>query len=79
MAKKIKNENQKTFSDFTNKSWFLDGDNIEVGESFSKIRAGESKKLEVKEILYGDQFSTWQIVITKDEKIYLLKTSRELK
>ena len=71
--------NGKTFSDLTNKSWFKDGDNIKVGDSFSKMLAGESKLLEVKEVLYGEQFQTWIIVITKDEKIYLLKTSRELK
>jgi len=69
----------KTFSDLTNKSWFKDGDNIKVGDSFSKMLAGESKLLEVKDVLNGEQFQTWQIVIAKDEKIYLLKSSRELK
>jgi hypothetical protein len=78
MAKK-KIENQKTFSDFTNKSWFMDKDNVKVGESISKILAGESQTLEVKDILFGDKFQTWKIVIDKTDKIYLLKTSRELK
>jgi hypothetical protein len=74
------NENVKTFSDFTVKSWFIDKDNnIKVGDNFSKINDGESQTLEVKEILHGNPYTTWKIVITKDDKIYLLKTSRELK
>ena len=77
--KKVQNENVKTFSDMTNKSWFKDGDNIKVGESFQKIMAGEAETLEVKEILVGNQFQTLIVVITKDEKINILKSSRELK
>jgi hypothetical protein len=77
--KKTKIENQKTFSDLTNKSWFFDEENIKVGDNFPKIMSGESLTLEVKEILEGNPFHTWKIVITTDEKIYLLKTSRELK
>ena len=69
----------KTFSDLTNKSWFMDGDNIKVGDSFQKIMAGESKTIEVKDNYFGDNFQTWRIVIDKTDKIYLLKTSRELK
>ena len=78
MTKK-KIENQKTFSDLTNKSWFMDGDNVKVGESFPKILAGECQTLEVKDILFGEQFQTWRIVVDKADKIYLLKTSRQLK
>jgi len=78
MSKK-KIENQKTFSDFTNKSWFMDKDNVKVGESISKILAGECQTIEVKDILFGEQFQTWRIVVDKTDKIYLLKTSRELK
>ena len=70
---KAKTVNGKTFSDLTNKSWFKDGDNIKVGDSFQKIMAGESTILEVKEIYHGVEYQTWQIVITKDEKIHLLK------
>ena len=77
--KKIKNKDAKTFSDLTNKSWFKDGDNIKVGDSFPQILAGESQTLDIKEILFGNPFQTWIIVITKDEKIHLLKSSRELK
>jgi len=76
---KKKNENEKTFSDLTGKSWFKEGDNIKLGDSFQKIMAGEFQTLEVKEIFYGKEFQTWIIVITKDDKIHLLKTSRELK
>ena len=78
MSKK-KVENVNTFSDFTNKSWFMDKDNVKVGESISKILAGECQTLEVKDILFGEQFQTWRIVVDKTDKIYLLKTSRELK
>jgi hypothetical protein len=77
MKKKVENEN--TFSDLNNKSWFRDGDNIKVGDSFQKIMSGDSLTLEVKEILTGNSYQTFTIVITKDEKITLLKSSRELK
>jgi hypothetical protein len=76
---KVKNENQKTFSDFNTKSWFKDGDNIKVGDNFGKIMAGEFTILEPKEILFGNPSQTFTIVITKDDKVNLLKSSRELK
>ena len=78
MAKK-KIEDQKTFSDLTNKSWFKDGDNIKVGDSFPKIMSGDSETIEVKETLYGAHFQTWIVVIDREDKIFLLKSSRELK
>ena len=77
MKKKI--ENEKTFLDLTNKSWFKDGENIKVGDNFPKIISGESQSLEVREVLFGNPFQTWIIVIDKEDKIYLLKSSRELK
>ena len=77
--KKPKNENQKTFSDLTTKSWFTDGQSIKIGDDFSKIMSGEFLTLEVKETLIGEQVNTWKIVITTDDKTYLLKSSRELK
>jgi len=77
--KKVQPENVKTFSDLTNKSWFKDGDSIKVGDSFQKIMAGEFEALEVKETLVGNQFQTWIVVITKDDKIHILKSSKELK
>ena len=76
---KNKNENQKTFADITNLSWYIDGKNIKVGDSFQKIMSGDSHTLEVKEILIGEHYQTWKLVITTDDKIYLLKSSRELK
>jgi hypothetical protein len=77
--KKRPDENVKTFSDLTVKSWFMEKENIKVGDSFPQILAGENQTLDVKEVLHGNPYGTWKIVITKDDKIYLLKTSRELK
>lgn len=78
MAKK-QNENQKTYSDLTNKMWFTDSDKIKIGESMAEILSGKVKIIDVKEILVGETYQTWKIVIDKSDKIYLLKTSRELK
>jgi len=78
MAKK-QNENEKTFSDLTNKSWFKDGDTIKVGDSLTQIMTNEFQSVEVKDIFVGDTFRTWKIVIDKADKIYLLKSSRELR
>jgi hypothetical protein len=79
MAKKEQNENIKMFSDFQNKSWIQDDKTIKIGDSASKIMTGESQALEIKEVLHGNPYKTFRIVITTDDKIYLLKTSRELK
>ncbi|GHU61043.1 hypothetical protein FACS189445_2550 [Spirochaetia bacterium] len=80
MKKNNKDENVKTFSDFQIKSWFVDENkNIKVGDNLSKIMSGECETLEIKEVLHGEPYKTWKIVITTDDKIYLLKTSRELK
>ena len=76
---KKKIENEKTFSDLTNKSWFKDGDNIKAEDSFPKIMAGDFQNLNVKEILFGNPYQTWKIIITKDDNLFLLKSSRELK
>ena len=78
MAKK-QNESEKTFSDLTNKSWFKDGDTIKVGDSLTQIMTNEFQSVEVKDIFVGDTFRTWKIVIDKADKIYLLKSSRELR
>ena len=77
--KKFVKENQKLFSDLSNKSWFIDNNNIKVGDNFSKIMSGESLTIEVKDILVGDPYQTFKIVLSNDDKIYLLKSSRELK
>jgi len=53
--------------------------NIKVGDNISKIMSSECETLEVKEILHGEPYKTWKIVIDNNDKIYLLKTSRELK
>jgi hypothetical protein len=73
------NENQKTFTDLTQKSWFTDGQKIKIGENLTNILSGKVQIIEVKEILDGDLSKTWKIVVDKDDKIYLLKTVRELK
>jgi len=79
MAKKTENENQKKYSDLTTKMWFTDKDKIKVGESMADILSGKVLIIDVKEILVGENYQTWKIVIDKEDKIYLLKTSRELK
>ena len=70
---------EKTFSDLTNKSWFRDGSIITIGDSFSKITSGDSQTLEIKDFLSSEEIITWKILVTVDEKIHLLKSSRELK
>ena len=77
--KKNQSENVKTFSDSTNLSWYQEDDTIKLGESFPKILKGEFRAINVKEILSGNQFQTWKIVIDKEDNIYLLKSSKELK
>jgi len=79
MRNKTETENEKTFSDFTNKSWFKDGDIIKVGDSFPDIMKGGCETIEVKEVLSGEQYRTWKIAIDKEGKIHLLKSSRELR
>jgi hemin uptake protein HemP len=78
--KKNKEENEKTFSDYQTKSWFQDENkNIKAGDNISKIMSGDCETIEVKELLQGEPYKTWKIVIDNNDKIYLLKTSRELK
>ncbi|AEF84686.1 hypothetical protein TREPR_1429 [Treponema primitia ZAS-2] len=80
MKKNNQDETIKTFSDYQIKSWFQDeSKNIKVEDTVSKIISGDCKTLEVKEILHGNPYPTWRLVITTNDKIYLLKTSRELK
>jgi hypothetical protein len=73
-----KNDDMKRFNDFTFKTWLIDGSNIIIGESFSKIMKKESETFEVKDILYGEEHNSWRIVITTEGRILLLKTSKEL-
>lgn len=81
MAKKVTVvEDRKTFEDKTFNSWFVDDDgNIKVGQSLAKIMKGDCETLNVKENYYGDPSNTWRIIITADDKMILLKSSRELK
>jgi hypothetical protein len=76
----VSTENQKkTFLVLTDKLWFTDGHKIKVGESMSEIMSGKVKIIDIKEILVGENYNTWKIIVDKEDKIYLLKTSRELK
>jgi hypothetical protein len=81
MKKKLDNENVKKFSDLSNKSWLVenDGKTINTAESALNLMKGEGSKIEVKEILHGDPWQTWRIIIDQNDKVFLLKTSRELK
>jgi hypothetical protein len=78
MTKK-KPENVKTFFDWTNKSWVIEDKTIKTGETALKVIKGECETIQVKDVLYGDQYRTWILVIDTGDKIYLLKTSKELK
>jgi hypothetical protein len=80
MTKK-KNENVKTFFNWANKSWIMENENktIKTGDTALKIMSGECQSIQIKDILYGDQFKTWILIIDNEDKIYLLKTSKELK
>jgi hypothetical protein len=72
-------ENVKTFTDFTYKSWFVDGDKIRVGDGLSDIMGTDFIIIELKEMFYGSPSKTWLIVADKEDKLYLLKTSKEFK
>jgi len=77
---KNQNENQgKTFTDLTTKRWFIDGQKIKIGNSFTEINSGKVTVIEIKEFLEGDLSKTWKIAVDKEDKIYLLKKSGELK
>jgi hypothetical protein len=74
--RKKKNEGKKTFCDRTMQSWFLsEPGKITVGASFADLMGGKGESIEIKEIFYGDNTSSWQIVIDKADQLHLLKTS----
>jgi hypothetical protein len=77
MADKKPEGETKRFTDLTEKVWFAKDGVISVGKTFSDIMEGKSEKIVVKEILYGN-IRTWMIVTAKDEKVYLLKTAKNL-
>ena len=76
--KKVEVEDEKKFTDLTQKSWFRTGDSIKVGDNFSEIHEGRYSTLDIKEIYSGDPLQTWVIIIDSDDKIYLLKSSKNL-
>jgi hypothetical protein len=75
--KKFEGETRE-FHDFSEKSWYMKEGVIKAGDVFSDIMEGKFQTVEVKEILFGANVKTWQIVIAKDEKVYLFKTSKDL-
>jgi hypothetical protein len=82
MAKKqATDENAKKFQDATHKARLTetDGKRIKAGGNAAKIMAGECDTLEIKEMFHGDPWNTWRILVTADNGLFLLKTSRELK
>jgi hypothetical protein len=79
MKKKIADENIKKFSDLSNKAWIAEDNVIKVGDSALKVMKGESETITAKEIFYGEPWQTFRIIIDQQDKVFLLKTSRELK
>jgi hypothetical protein len=79
MKKKINDENLKKFSDLSNKSWVMEDKTITTGDTALKIMSGEVQTIQAKDILYGDPWQTFRIVIDQTDKVFLLKASRELK
>jgi len=75
----VETESQKTFLILTDKMWFTDKNKIKVGNSMSGILSGETTVIDTKEIFVGENYKTWTIVIDTEDKMYLLKTSKELK
>jgi hypothetical protein len=81
MKKKLTDENVKKFSDFSNKSWIMENDSnlISIGETALKLMKGESTKIEIKEMYFGDPWQTFKIIVDQNDQLFLVKTSRELK
>jgi len=74
----VETKEQKTFLVLTDKLWFIDKQKIKVGNSMSEMMSGETQTIDIKEILVGENFRTWTIVIDKEDNYYLLKTSKKL-
>ena len=79
MKKKITDENIKKFSDLSNKAWIAEANSIKVGDSALKIMKGESETIAIKDIFFGEPWQTFRIVIDQQDKVFLLKSARELK
>ena len=73
----VETEN-KTFQILTDKLWYTEKDKIKIGESMSDFMSGDLTTLDVKEILVGENFKTWTLVIDNEDNYYLLKTSKKL-
>jgi len=71
-------ENRKTFLILTDKLWFIENDKIKIGETMSDFMSGNLMTIEVKEILIGENYKTWTLAIDKENKYFLLKTSKKL-
>jgi hypothetical protein len=64
MKKKL-DENIKTFSYFSKKSWLAGDENhIRVAGKIQKIISGENETLNVKEILHGNPYQNFKLVFT---------------
>jgi len=73
-------ENRKTFEDKTLNSWYTDDKGkVKIGESLAKIMKGDCETVDVRENYYGEPSNTWRIITTNDNRMILLKSSRELK
>jgi hypothetical protein len=80
MKKSNEGGERKTFADHSQSSWFMEDETkIRIGESLNQIMKGKYETLEIKDIIYGTPARTWRIIITPDDKMHLLKTSKELK
>ena len=78
VTENVETEN-KTFLVLTDKLWFIDKEQIKVGKSMSEILSGVNQEIDIKEILVGENYKTWTIVIDTEDKMFLLKTSKQLK
>lgn len=83
MARKkevVVDENVKYFHDITNKNWVLDEDSkeIKIGNSVSEILKNEFETIHYKELMKDQKIVTWQVAVSTDDNIYLLRSSRLL-
>ena len=58
MKKNKLTEDQKTFSDLTQKPWITEGQKIKYGDNMSDFISGKVKVIDIKEFLFGDLFNT---------------------
>ena len=79
--KQADDENVRKFKDMTHRAWVIETDekHVKIGDTTAKIMAGDCETLEIREMLYGEPFNAWRILVTADGTVHLLKSSRELK